>query len=75
MGCKMSSIFPQICLKDKKKFEGMMDQFCDNGHSNQQSEVDNLNYGLLNFESHEESMDGRKYRESAQYPWHYTPTA
>ena len=70
----MSLKIPQICLKDEKKFEGMMDQYCDNGHASQQSEVANSNYGLFNFVSDEESMDKRKYRESAQCPWHYTDT-
>ena len=53
MGCEMSSKYPQICLKDKPKFENSMDQYCGIGQANQQSKVANSNYGLLNFVSNE----------------------
>ena len=47
----MSLKFPQICLKDEKKFEGMLSQYCEKGPACQKSKVDNSNYGLFNIVS------------------------
>ena len=71
MGCEMSSKYPQICLKDKAKFENLMFQYCGKSQANQESKVANSNYGLLNLVTDEESLDERTYQSCS---WHYMDT-
>ena len=57
MGCELSIKYPKICLKDEAKFENLMDKYCGQGRGNQDSQMSNSNYGILNVVTDEESID------------------
>ena len=71
MGCELSIKYPEICLKDEAKIENLMGKYCGQSKANQESKISNLNYGILNVVTDEESIDERT---SQSCSWHYTDT-
>ena len=71
MGFELSTKYPKICLKDEAKFKNLMGKYCGQSKGNQESQMSNSNYGILNVVTDEENIDERM---SQSCSWHYTDT-
>ena len=57
MGCQMSTKYPQICQRDEKLFEQLLQQYCNKDNNGIKSQTNVENYGLVSFSEMEEKVD------------------
>ena len=67
MGCELSVKYPELCLKDEAKFENLLKKYCGRNNGNQELQMSNSNFGLLNGITDEESLDERSTQGCS---WH-----
>ena len=57
MGCQMSTKYPQICQRDERLFEQLLQQYCNKDNNGIKSLTNVENYGLVSFSEMEEKVD------------------